>query len=116
MAFTLLAAQPITKDGIVASYVQATASDGDMYRNTGKEFYHVINAGGSPCVVTIATPATISGLTIEDQVVTVAAGTDQFMGPFDTNLFNQPTGAANAGRVQIAYDQVVTVTVAVLRA
>ena len=115
MAYTSVAVQVVVKGGLVPAYVAATASDGDRFRNTGKEFIHVVNAGGSPCVVTVPTPAQIAGLDIEDKTVSVAAGTDQMIGTFEPGLYNQPAGGTDAGDCYITYDQVTTVTVAVIR-
>lgn len=115
MAYTDLTTQIISKSGIVPTYAAATLTDGDKFRNTGKEFVHVVNAGGSPCLVTLVTPAQISGLDIEDKVVTVAAGTDQMLGTFEPGLYNQAAGATDAGKTYVTYDQVTSVTVAVIR-
>lgn len=115
MAYTDLTTQVISKAGIVPSYAAADSGDGDMFRNTGKEFIHVINAGGSPCLVTMVTPAQIQGLDIEDKVVTVAASTDQMLGTFEPSLYNQAAGQTDAGKTYIEYDQVTSVTVAVIR-
>ena len=115
MAYTSITIQTIVKTGLEPTYAAATLTDGDRFRNTGKEFLHVINGGGSPCLVTVPTPATISGLLIEDNVVTVAAGTDEFIGTFEPGLYNQPAGGTDAGETYVEYDQVTTVTVAVIR-
>jgi len=115
MAYTVLTAQPVTISGLVPSYAAATLTDGDQFRNSGKEFIHVINGGGSPCVVTVPTPATIKGLTIQDKTVSVAAGTDRMIGTFDPGLYNNPAGGTDAGYCYVTYDQVTTVTVAVIR-
>ncbi len=115
MAYNEITAQIVIKDGLVPSYASATLTDGDRFRNTGKEFVHVINAGGSPCLVTVPTPAQVSGLDIEDKVVTVAAGTDRMIGTFEPGLYNQAAGATDAGDCYVEYDQVTSVTVAVIR-
>jgi hypothetical protein len=115
MAYNSLSIQTIIKDGLEPVYGTATLTDGDRFRNSGKEFVHVINGGGSPCLVTIPTPATISGLDIEDKVVTVPAGEDRMIGTFEPGLYNQPAGGTDAGELYVEYDQVTTVTVAVIR-
>ena len=115
MAYTAITIQAVVKTGLEPTYAAATLTDGDRFRNTGKEFLHVINAGGSPCLVTVPTPATISGLLIEDKVVTVAAGTDEMIGTFEPGLYNNAAGATDAGEVYVTYDQVTSVTVAVIR-
>lgn len=115
MAYIDLTTQVISKSGIVPTYAAATLADGNKFRNTGKEFIHVVNAGGSACIVTMVTPAQISGLDIEDKIVTVAAGSEQMIGTFEPSLYNQAAGATDAGKTYIKYNQVTTVTVAVIR-
>jgi len=115
MAYTSLTVQVISINGLEPTYAAATASDGDRFRNSGKEFLHVINAGGSPCLVTVLTPATIKGLDIEDKVVTVAAGTDEMIGTFKPSLYNNPAGGTDPGELYVEYDQVTTVTVAAIK-
>jgi len=115
MAYTSIGVQVVVKTGLEPVYVAATLTDGDRFRNTGKEFIHVINGGGSPCLVTVPTPATISGLLIEDRVVTVPAGEDRMIGTFEPGLYNNPSGGTDAGECYVEYDQVTTVTVAVIR-
>ena len=115
MAYTSLTIQTIIKDGLEPTYAAATLTDGDRFRNSGKEFIHVVNGGGSPCIVTVLTPATISGLAIEDKTVTVAAGTDEMIGTFEPGLYNNPAGGTDPGETYVEYDQVATVTVAVIR-
>jgi len=114
MAYTVIVAQTVTKTGLNPAYVAATATEGDKFRNTGKEFIHVINAGVGAVAVTVPTPAEISGLAIEDKVVSVPAGEDRMIGPFESALYNQ--SGADKGYCYVTYDQVATVTVAVLRA
>lgn len=115
MAYTSLTPQIVIKDGLVPTYAAATLTDGDRFRNTGKEFIHVINGTATPCLVTVPTPAQVSGLDIEDKVVTIAGNTDRMIGTFEPGLYNQPTGGTNAGDCYITYDQVSSVTVAVIR-
>lgn len=113
MAYANLATQIVVKGGLEPAYTNATASDGDMFSNTGKEFVHIVNGGGSPCVVTVPTPATVAGLAIEDKTVTVPAGEDRMIGVFEPGYYNQ--SGANKGKCYVEYDQVTTVTIAVIR-
>ena len=115
MAYTELAAQTVIKTGLNPTYAAATLVDGNMFRNTGKEFVHVVNAGGGAVAVTVPTPATISGLLIEDRIVSVPGGEDRMIGTFEPGLYNQPAGGTNAGKAYVKYDQTTSVTVAVIR-
>ena len=116
MAYTDLTTQIIVKGGLLPVYGAATASEGDMFRNTGKEFVHVVNGGGAnPCDVTLVTPAQIKGLDIEDKTVSVPFGDERMIGTFEPGLYNQAAGATDAGKTYITYDQVTSVTVAVIR-
>ncbi len=112
MAYANLSTQIVVKAGLTPAYTAATLSDGNKFSNTGKEFIHVVNAGGSPCVVTMPTPATISGLAIEDKTVSVTAGEERMIGPFEPGIYNQP---ADKGKCYITYDQATSVTIAVIR-
>ena len=116
MAYTNIAVQSITKSGLAPTYTAATAVDGNMFTNTGKEFIHVVNADAGAINVTIPTPATVAGLSIEDKVVAVPGNTDMMIGPFEAGFFNQPAGGTDAGKVYVQYSAVVNVTVAALRA
>lgn len=115
MAYNLLNAQAVNINGLEPAYAAATLTDGDRFRNSGKEFIHVINGGGSPCNVTVPTPATVGGLAIEDKVVAVPAGEDRMIGTFDPGLYNQPSGGTDSGNVYVEYSQVTSVTVAVIK-
>lgn len=108
----LLAKQTPTIGGTVAAYAAASAG-GDSLVNSGREFLAVKNGGGSSINVTISSGSNkcsfgVSGSN-HDKVVAVAAGAEQFIGPFDKNQFNDVNG-----QVQITYSAVTSVTVAVL--
>jgi len=115
MAYNSVSIQTVIKDGLEPTYAAATLTDGDRFRNTGKEFIHVINGTGTPCLVTVPTPAQVSGLDIEDKVVTVPGNEDRMIGTFEPGLYNQPAGGTDAGDCYVEYDQVSSVTVAVIR-
>ncbi len=59
------------------------------------------------------TPATVSGLAIEDKIVSVPNAEDRMIGPFEPGLYNQ--SGADQGKCYIEYDQTTSVTVAVIR-
>ena len=115
MAYTTLAVQAITKAGLKPVYVAATAADGDKFKNTGAEFLHIVNGSGTACVVTVLTPAKVSGLDIENKAISIPAGEEKMIGPFQPGLYNNMSGA-DVGTAYVTYSQVVTVTVAAFRA
>jgi len=111
-----LTIQNVVEAGLTETLAAATAG-GDAIINTGADtILHVKNAGAGAVAVTITaqrTSKTVGGfgaMTKANIVVTVAAGAESFIGPFPVSAFDDSTG-----RVQITYDQVLTVTVAALR-
>jgi hypothetical protein len=117
MAYTELTPVAVDLNGdIDPTYATATLTDGDMFRNTGREIIHLINASGGTIVVTIPTPATAGGgLTIEDKTYSLLTTEEIFIGQLDPALFNQPPSSADAGMVYIEYDDVTSLTVLILR-
>ena len=117
MAYTLLTPVSVDLNGdIDPTYAAATLTDGDQYKNTGREIIHIKNDGGGTVVVTVPTPATASGgLTIEDKTYTLLTTEEIFIGQLDTAIFNQPASSADAGNVYIEYDDVTSVTLAIFK-
>ncbi len=89
----------------------AAAGGGDEFVNTGREALYVDNAGDSACVITLDIEQTVDGQAVTDPTVSVPANSIMAIGPFQTAIYNNST----TGRVSFTYDQVVTVTVAVLQ-
>lgn len=108
-----LTVEEMDLNGLSATYNSA-ASDGDSFLNDGRTFLHVKNGDSVSHTITIAVQNTISiggvTLSISDPTVTVAAGEDQFIGPLDRDWFNDDNKM-----VQISYDAVTSVTVAVIK-
>ena len=103
----LISTQQMQASGIAAAYTAVSASDtGDI--SNGRTFLHVKNAGGSPDTATVVTPGTVGGLAIADQAVTVAAGTEKFIGPLDPALY------ATAGIATVTHSFTTSVTCAFL--
>jgi len=111
-----LAVQKLSEAGGVT--LAAAASGGDQFKNdSSKRTSLVVSNGGTGAVqVTIAaqdTTADVPGygiMTKANAVVNVAAGAVDVIGPFPAEAFN-----AVGGLVSVAYDQVVSVTVAVVK-
>lgn len=104
-----LATEAVSKSGLNATYAAANAG-GDSFTPDRSTFLHVKNGDAASKTVTIATPATMAGLAIDDVAVTIPAGEDRFIGPFPPDLFADTDGLAD-----ITYSAVTSVTVAVIR-
>lgn len=107
-----LTPEQVLESGLAATY-NTPDIGGDTIENDGKTILHVINADASPTTVTVAAETATTRkpgfgqLTKPNAESIVAAGTDEFIGPFPTIAF---------GRVAaIAYTNVTAITVAVLR-
>ena len=107
----VLSLQSITAAGLAATYATAAGGGDKIPLGAGNVFLHVKNGGGSSITVTITTQAnTFKGLTVPDRTVTVANGTDKFIGPIDPALHADINQQASIG-----YSAVTSVTVAALR-
>ena len=60
--------------------------------------------------VTIATALTVDGLAVADRTVEVTGTEDRMIGPFPKSTYNDA-----AGKVQLSYDAVASLTIAVIR-
>lgn len=87
----------------------AAAGGGDKFLNTGNELLYIKNGGGSPITLTLDAQ-TVAGLAITDPTVSVAAGAEKIVGPFDPRYFSDSSGFLN-----LSYSAVTSVTVAVIQ-
>lgn len=113
MARTAIVPQDIVAAGLEPVYEAANA-DGEQFEGTSKEYAEIINAGGGACEVTVPTPASQDGQSLEDLVVSVPAGETRKIGPFPARSYNVQTGA-DAGQVYLDFDQVTSVTIGVFK-
>lgn len=98
-----------TRDGLAPSYAAADAVNGHQFDNASQGvIVHVINAGGSPTDVTFLTPGTVDGLAVADRTVTVAAGTDLFIGPFRNSQYG-----AGAAKTTVEFDITIDTSVSI---
>lgn len=111
----VLTLQTIAPAGITPVYSAANSQDTVKISTAQRVFLHVKNGGGGSINVTItaqktsATVAGVGGVTISDQVVAVAAGSEEMIGPF-TEAFMDTDGD-----VTINYSGTTSVTAAVLQ-
>ena len=110
-----LTAQKITDLGVIET-LQSATSGGDSFVNSGVEFIHIQNGHASNAyTVTITAQVTnvhhqqFGTVTKSNVTKSVAAGQDAFLGPFKQRAFNDQNN-----KVQITYDGVTTLSVAVL--
>lgn len=92
-----LTAQQITQAGLKPATVTPDAG-GDKLANTGEQFFHVENESGSsitatvvPVVTTVVDPL-LGTLKKENAVLSLSAGEDGFLGPFEVDAFNDTDG------------------------
>jgi len=111
MTYTNVVTQPIVSAGIVRTLAAADVTNGNVV-DTGRVFLEVENTGGSSATVTIATNATVDGMTVGPRAVTVAAGAYVFVPLFPGN-YAQPSSSANAGRALVTYSGGATLLVGV---
>jgi hypothetical protein len=106
MARVTITNQKVVPTGILPAY-DAAETDGNAIINTrGDVMVHLKNGSGSPIVVTVQTPASIGGgVPITDYTITVAATSEQMIGPFDQSVHNQ-----NGNQVFLDYDGVASLT------
>ena len=111
MAEVRLTPEAVLPTGLAASYTGSLSTENTyLVRNTGRTVLHVKKSGAGDCEVTIATPATLGGLAVAEQAVTVPATTgDRFIGPFPTHIYNDGNHDLN-----LTFDEVTGLTIAVL--
>lgn len=103
-----MAALSVLTPGVTGSVLGAVAAagGGDTFVNNGDVLFYIFNGDGSDMTVTFVTAGTTSqGIAIADVAVTVAAGAEKVIGPFDPSVFNGASG------VSVTYSAVTSVTV-----
>jgi len=106
MARASVSVQDVVVGGLNASYDTMTG-DGISFENGSNVFAHVKATTGA--TITITTPATFEGLDLEDRTISVSGGEEQFIGPFNSKIYEQSDGT-----VYIDTDQTDT-DIAILR-
>lgn len=98
--------------GLTPAYTaaQAPGSGSNAFVNEGKTFIHIKNGSGASMTATFLTPATVANLAVADLVVTVGAGAEKMVGPFEPGIFNQPDG-----KVHVDWSLETSVTAGVFR-
>lgn len=116
MARTQLTAELVVSAGLNATYTAATA-DGEAFDNASEDvIIHIVNGGGGACVLTVQTPMQQDGLDVAERTVSVPAGEDRFVGPFQRSIYGKldsTLGIPHA--VWIDTDVQTSVTLAVMK-
>lgn len=88
----------------------AAAAGGDKFTPTKRTWLHVKNASAGAITATITTTKTVAGQAVADVAVSVGAGGEEVIGPFDPEVFENADGLAD-----IAWSATASVTFAVMR-
>jgi hypothetical protein len=90
-------AQKITQSGLIPTTVTPEAA-GDKLANTAIQFFHIENGNAAaitatvlPVVTTVVDPL-LGTLKKENAVLSLAAGEEGFLGPFEVDAFNDVDG------------------------
>lgn len=87
MARVALTLTTTSRAGVVGTYAAFNTGDGNYFVNNQNTVLHVKNADAADKVVHIISQKTEDGKPIKDQVCTVTAGTEEFIGPFSNALY-----------------------------
>lgn len=104
----LLTVQQVSLTGLSASFT-AAATAGDEFPNSGKCVLYLANADSAATTATVASVTNCSYGFDHDAVVSIPAGSEIYIGPFNRTRFN-----AADGNVDVTYSSVVDLTVAVV--
>ena len=117
MVRTVLTVADIIRDGLLVASVAGDSANGHSFDNTGENiFLHVIKGATGNVVVTILSPVVIDSENVPDKVVTVAVDTEQFIGPFPKELYEQLDVDEDVDRsILIDLDISTNVTIAAVR-
>ncbi|MBW2559218.1 MAG: hypothetical protein JRE40_00035 [Deltaproteobacteria bacterium] len=92
MARTEITETPLVFDGVEETQVPGDQSNGMYFTNRGDSVLHFINNSGGAITVTIVSAKTVQGLAIADISVVVGAGTEEFIKPLPSSIFNNALG------------------------
>lgn len=111
MAEVTLTVQRALPTGVAGTYTGSlSTSNTYLVRNSGRVLLDFRKSAAVDCVVTVQTPATLGGLAVAEQTITVPATTGQrFCGPYPPRIYND-----GAGDLRFTLSDVDGLTVAVL--
>ena len=110
MTTTLTILTPVPTAGALIAEEACTAL-GDQVANDGRTLLYFRNGNGATNYdITLATGATVAGMTIENITFTLAPAAMKVIGPFEPRYWNDANGY-----IQITYDAVVDLFVRAIR-
>jgi hypothetical protein len=74
----------------------ATATTGDTFANTGKEFLLIKNGSGGTITVTLDHQNEPDGAVVTDPTVSIDNGVTKLIGPFSKGYYNDASGLVKA--------------------
>lgn len=101
-----------SRAGVALTGVTPTASTGDTFANTGKEYIFVNNGSAGSINVTLDMVATLDGAAVTDPVVAVGAGVTKVIGPLPPALYS--VGLVSGGVAKFTCSAVTDITVKVI--
>ena len=102
--------QMVVKTGVVPTRTGSLSlSDTYQMLNNGNLFIEVVNGDASPTTVTIVSQNTVDGLAVADRTVVVSAGTEQIIGPFPPQIYNN-----SVGEIEVTFSNITAITLAAL--
>ena len=106
-----IAVQDLNLDGLVNPTMTAAAALGDTVQNSDERvFIYAVNGSAGTINITANAQRNCNHGYIHDEVLTLLAGEDGYLGPFDKERFNTSTGD-----VSLTYDDVTSLTIAAIR-
>ncbi len=116
MARTVLTLQETAREGLEVTYASGDSTNHHSWDNRSQDIIiHVIN-GATAVVCTFSTPLSVDGLAVAEQIVTVPATEDRFIGPFRNDLYGQAEPDAGfAKAVFLNLDDDTNVTLAAIQ-
>lgn len=105
---TTLDVQEVTSVGVELEFTAADTTNGNRWKNTGREILEIKNTGASTAKVTVVTPLTMDGLDIDDREIDLDDG-ETFHATFPrTDVYNDSNGwtvieASGTGAADLEY-------------
>lgn len=112
MPFTNINTQVVTEAGIAFTPGANDATNGNVVDTGNNVWLYLKNTGGSSATVTVAVPATQSGMAIGPRAIVLAASATRVI-RLPSYLYAQAYGTTNAGRAQITFSAAATVDIGV---